>query len=83
MDWEYQPDSDPEFTYQFNRHRYFICLGQAYQLTGEERYAEHFVRLLTDWIRRVKRTERLGKDHLEDLGGGLSRRVLGEGDPVF
>ncbi len=71
VDWEYQPDSDPEFTYQFNRHRYFICLGQAYQLTGEERYAEHFVRLLTDWIRRVKRTERSEKTTWRILEAGF------------
>ena len=36
VDWEYRPDSDPEFSYQFNRHRFFICLGQAYWLTGDE-----------------------------------------------
>lgn len=56
VDWEYRPDSDPEFSYQFNRHRFFICLGQAYWLTGDETYARHFVRLLTDWMKRVKRT---------------------------
>lgn len=50
IDWEYQPGDDPEYVYQFNRHRYFITLGQAYQLTGEEAYAECYVDLLTDWI---------------------------------
>lgn len=27
--WTYMPAEDEEFVYQMNRHRYFICLGQA------------------------------------------------------
>lgn len=53
IDWHYMPADDPEFIWQFNRHRYFICLGQAYQLTEDEKYAEHFFRLCSDWIERV------------------------------
>lgn len=56
VDWEYRPGNDPEFTFQFNRHRFFICLGQAYWLTGDETYARHFFRLLMSWISGVKRT---------------------------
>lgn len=56
VDWEYMPGDDPEFIYQFNRHRFFICLGQAYHLTGDEKYAFHFVRLLMSWITNIKRT---------------------------
>lgn len=50
IDWMYQPGDDPEFIYQMNRHRYWVCLGQAYAATGEERYAACFVAQLTDWI---------------------------------
>lgn len=53
MDWKYMPFNDPEFVWQMNRHRYFICLGQAYQMTGDEKYVKTFVELLTDWVRRV------------------------------
>lgn len=56
VDWEYRPGNDPEFSFQFNRHRFFICLGQAYHLTGDERYARHFVRLLMSWLTNIKRT---------------------------
>ena len=35
--WKYVLNEDPEFAYQMNRHRYWICLGQAYGLTGEEK----------------------------------------------
>ena len=50
IDWTCFPGEDEEFTFQMNRHRYWICLGQAYQLTGDEKYAECFVRQLLDWL---------------------------------
>ena len=50
IDWAFFPGEDEEFTFQMNRHRYWICLGQAYQMTGEEKYAECFVRQLLDWL---------------------------------
>lgn len=62
IQWDYMPGDDPEFVYQLNRHRYWICLGQAYALTGKERYVEAFVRQLEDWIwnnpvdRKTKKT---------------------------
>lgn len=51
IDWEYKPGDDIEYIFQFNRHRYFITLGQAYQLTGDEKYAECYVDMITDWIK--------------------------------
>lgn len=71
VDWEYRPGNDPEFSYQFNRHRFFICLGQAYWLTGEERYAYHFFRLLMSWIRNVKRTPETEKTAWRILEAGI------------
>ncbi len=50
IDWQHMPDGDPEFIYQFNRHRYWICLGQAYALTGDEAYAGCFVSQLCSWL---------------------------------
>ena len=50
IDWQYQPGEDPEFIYQMNRHRYWVCLGQAYAVTGKELYAECFVHQMLHWI---------------------------------
>ncbi len=50
IDWQYMPKGDPEFIYQFNRHRYWICLGQAWAMTGEERYAACFRAQLLSWL---------------------------------
>ena len=36
IDWGFVLNGDQEFTFQMNRHRYWICLGQAYALTGDE-----------------------------------------------
>ena len=71
VDWEYRPDSDPEFSYQFNRHRFFICLGQAYWLTKDETYVKHFLRLLTDWMERMRRTPETEKTGWRILEAGF------------
>lgn len=56
IDWEHIPALDPEWMYMMNRHRYWIALGQAYWLTGEEKYARTFAVQLEDWIDRVPLT---------------------------
>lgn len=71
IDWNHMPKDDPEFIWQFNRHRFFICLGQAYQITGDEAYAEAFVRMLTDWVKRVPRSEPYLKGPWRTLETGL------------
>lgn len=71
VDWEYRPGNDPEFTFQFNRHRFFICLGQAYWLTGSEAYAKHFVRLLMSWITNVKKSPETEKTTWRILEAGI------------
>lgn len=53
INWNIMPAGDPEFIWQFNRHRFFICLGQAYQLTKNEKYTQTFMRLVLDWIQNV------------------------------
>ncbi|ASS66067.1 MULTISPECIES: alginate lyase family protein [unclassified Paenibacillus] len=52
IDWNHVPDRDEEWAYMLNRHRYWGALGQAYLLTGEERFAEGFCLQLDDWLRR-------------------------------
>lgn len=54
IDWWRIMNGDNEFLFQLNRHRFLISLGQAYQLSGDEKYAECFARILSDWITRVE-----------------------------
>lgn len=41
---------DRKLVWELNRHQYFSTLGQAFLLTGDEVYAETFVRHLTGWM---------------------------------
>ncbi|NWF71531.1 MAG: hypothetical protein HXY51_00600 [Nitrospirae bacterium] len=41
---------DCALIWALNRHQWLITLGQAYQLTGDERYARHFDETVRDWI---------------------------------
>ncbi|MEH7009921.1 alginate lyase family protein [Neobacillus niacini] len=50
IQWDHVPYEDKEWAYMLNRHRFWIPLGQAYLLTGDETYAEVFSRQLEDWI---------------------------------
>lgn len=57
VDWRINPAGDKEFVWAFNRHRFFITLGQAYQFTGDEKYADCFVELAGDWMERMPLTD--------------------------
>lgn len=41
---------DKKVTWELNRHQYFLTLGRAYWLTGDERYAKIFVSHVTSWM---------------------------------
>ncbi|GFZ76035.1 hypothetical protein GCM10008018_21850 [Paenibacillus marchantiophytorum] len=56
IQWDHVPAYDEEWAYMLNRHRYWLSLGQAYWLTGDEIYAETFSRQLEDWIDRTPLT---------------------------
>ncbi len=43
---------DKKVTWELNRHTHFVTLGQAYWLTGDERFAEAFVSQATSWMDR-------------------------------
>jgi len=41
---------DSKVIWELNRHQWLIDLGQAYQFTGEERYAEVFAAYIREWM---------------------------------
>ena len=57
IDWEYKPGDDQEYVWQFNRHRYWIVMGQAYAMSGDEKYATEYAYQLNDWIDENPLTE--------------------------
>ncbi|MFV0566832.1 MAG: alginate lyase family protein [Flavobacteriaceae bacterium] len=50
IDWHVNPFGDPEWTFMLNRHRFWVDLGKAYMLTGNETYAKAFVEQASHWI---------------------------------
>ncbi len=55
IDWLRQPGDDPEFVYAFNRMPFWVCMGQAYALTRDEKYARAFANQLVHWVDTVRR----------------------------
>jgi Heparinase II/III-like protein/Heparinase II/III N-terminus len=41
---------DKKIVWELNRHQYFATLGQAWWLSGDDRYADGFVAHLTSWM---------------------------------
>jgi hypothetical protein len=42
---------DSKVVWELNRHQWFLTLGQAYRLTGDERYAGMFAGTIREWLR--------------------------------
>ena len=45
-----QITGDKKITWELNRHQYFVTLGQAYWLSGDERFAEVFAKHISAWM---------------------------------
>lgn len=71
IDWYLKKNGDNEYLFQMNRMRYVISLAQAYRLTGDEKYVKTFVRIMTDWITRVKCPYRSGDHPWRSLEVGI------------
>lgn len=41
---------DSKVVWELNRHQWLVWLGQAYRLTGDEKYAEVFARSVREWL---------------------------------
>ena len=57
VNWKLNPTENnyAEWTWQLNRHYFWITLGAAYWDSGEEKYAKAFVSQLNSWINQCKR----------------------------
>jgi hypothetical protein len=71
IDWLHQPGDDSEWVFAFNRMRFWICLGQAYAHSGDERYARAFASQLEHWIEHVKRDDPAAADAWRSIEAGL------------
>ncbi len=52
VDWDFAPDGNLSWSWDLNRHRFFLTLGMAYQYTQNAAYIEKLVELWHDWMLR-------------------------------
>ena len=52
IDWNYWPVHDNELRWQLHRLKWFIPMGKAFRLTGDEKYAKEWVFQYLDWIKK-------------------------------
>lgn len=71
IEWLHQPGDDPEWVFAFNRMRFWICLGQAYALTKDEKYARTFVNQLCHWIKNINKDDPKNKKAWRSIEVGL------------
>lgn len=71
IDWLCCPGDDVEWTFAFNRHHYWINLGQAYQCSKDEKYAQTFVHQCSDWIKRVQLKDEQSQNAWRTIEAGL------------
>ena len=57
IDWLYQPADDPEWTFAANRMRAWVCMGQAYAITKDEKYPQAFARQMCHWVKNVRKED--------------------------
>ena len=71
IDFLSQPGGDPEWTYAFNRLRHFISLGEAYVLTGDERYADCLASQAERWIDTVRPSDKAAAPAWRTIESGI------------
>ena len=71
IDWEAIPNGDQEWCFMLNRHKYWIDLGRAYCLTGNEKYAKGFVEQASHWIDNNPLEDRFKKSSWRRIEAGI------------
>lgn len=71
IEWDAVPFGDPEWCYMLNRHRYWISLGQAYELTGDESFVLVFMDQISHWIENNPLSEELKTSSWRTIEAGI------------
>jgi hypothetical protein len=51
IDWTCRPGGNTDWSWDLNRHHFFVTLGRAYWYTADERYAGGLCDLIDEWMR--------------------------------
>lgn len=56
INWKFWPVRDNELRWQLHRQKWFIPMGKAYRISGDETYAMEWMHQYLDWIRKNPKT---------------------------
>lgn len=53
IDWSFIPSkvTDQEFKYQIHRHQWMLPQAKAYRTSRDEKYAESWINVYSDWLK--------------------------------
>ena len=57
INWQYWPVKDNELRWQLHRTKWWVPMGKAYRVTGDEKYAREWIAQYRDWIKKNPLTE--------------------------
>ncbi len=57
INWEYWPVKDNELRWQLHRTKWWVPMGKAYRMTGDEKYAAEWIHQYRDWVKKNPLTE--------------------------
>lgn len=52
INWKFWPIQDNELRWQLHRHKWFVPMGKAYRISGDEKYAKQWIYQYVDWIKK-------------------------------
>ena len=52
INWEYWPVHDNELRWQLHRTKWWVPMGKAYRISGDEKYAKEWTLQYIDWIKK-------------------------------
>ena len=58
INWKYWPVQDNELRWQLHRHKWFVPMGYAYRVSGDEKYAKEWVYEYIDWIKKNPQSDK-------------------------
>ncbi len=73
IDWMYWPVKDNELRWQLHRTKWWVPMGKAYRVSGDEKYAAEWMRQYIDWIEKNPLIE-FDLDRAEASSGELDYR---------
>lgn len=71
IEWNRIPFNDPEWTFMFNRHKFWTFLAKAYVLTKNKKYVDAFIYQMNSWIDSVDIFDPKYKDCSRTIEMGL------------